>query len=161
MTEQHSDTSCLKVVTVGKDGKRRFDRRTKQRLVEACLEPGASVAGLALRHGVNANLLHKWIKLHEQRLANASTQSPTAEPAFVPVVRVSSEQALVEFESNPAKPSPPETTSSTPTHRAASSTLTVLMPNGITLQLECSGNDAALLSAMIETLGRCNVSTGR
>ena len=73
-------------------------------------------------------------KIHQQRLANASTQSPTAEPAFVSVVRVSSEQALVELESNPAISSPPETTSSTPTDRAASSTLTVLMPNGITLQ---------------------------
>ncbi|MFM0393801.1 IS66-like element accessory protein TnpA [Paraburkholderia phytofirmans] len=110
-----------------------FDRQTKQRLVEACLEPGASVAGLALRHGVNANLLHKWIKLHQQRLAIASTQSPTAELAFVPVVRVSSEQALVELESKPAMSFPPETTTSMPTDRAASSTVTVLMPNGITL----------------------------
>ncbi|MEJ2768692.1 transposase [Mycetohabitans sp. B46] len=41
-----------------------FDRRTKQRLIEACLEPSASVAGLTLRHGVNANLLCKWSKLH-------------------------------------------------------------------------------------------------
>jgi transposase len=57
MIEQHSESSCLKVVTVGKDGKRRFDRRMKQWLVEACLTPGASVAGLALKHGVNANLL--------------------------------------------------------------------------------------------------------
>ncbi len=112
MTEQHSETSCLKVVTVGKDGKRRFDRRTKQRLVEACLEPGASVAGLALRRGVNANLLHKWIKLHQQRLAVASRQSPTAEPAFVPVVRASSEQALVELERESAMCSSPETTAS-------------------------------------------------
>jgi hypothetical protein len=30
-------------------------------------------------------------------------------------------------------------------NRAASSTLTVQMPNGITLQLECCSNDAALL----------------
>ncbi|HLX01476.1 MAG TPA: transposase [Trinickia sp.] len=161
MTEQHSETSCLKVVTVGKDGKRRFDRRIKQRLVEACLEPGASVAGLALRHGVNANLLHKWIKLHQQRLAEASTQSPAVEPAFVPVVRVSSEQALVELECRSAMSSSLETTASSPTVRAAPSTLTVQMPNGVTLKFECSGNDAALLSAMIETLGRCNVSAGR
>jgi len=61
-----------KVVNVGRDGKRRFDRQTKQKLVEACLEPSASVAGLALKHGVNANLLRKWIKLHQQRLAGTS-----------------------------------------------------------------------------------------
>ncbi len=146
--KQRSDTSCLKVVTVGKDGKRRFDRRTRQRLVEACLEPGESVGGLAVRHGVNANLLHKWIKLSQQRLADAPTQSPTAEPAFVPLVRVCSEQALVELKSKPAMSSPPETTTGTPTDRTASSTLTVLTPNGITLPLECIGNDAALLSTV-------------
>ena len=161
MTEQHSEASCLKVVTVGIDGKRRFDRRTKQRLVEACLEPGASVAGLALRHGVNANLLHKWIKLHQQRLADASTQSSTAEPAFVPVVRVSSEQALVEIEGKPVMSSSQETTAGARADRPASSTLTVQMPNGITLKLECGNNDAALLSAMIETLGRCDVPVRR
>jgi transposase len=158
MTEQHSESSCLKVVTVGKDGKRRFDRRTKQWLVEACLEPGASVAGLALKHGVNANLLHKWIKLHQQRLADAPTQSATGS-VFVPVVTVPSEHAVVERKS--AMPVSPEATASSAADRAALSMLTVLMPNGITLKFQCSGNDATLLSAMIETLGRCNVPTER
>lgn len=152
MTEQHSESSCLKVVTVGKDGKRRFDRRTKQRLVEACLEPGASVAGLALRHGVNANLLRKWIKLHQQRLTDSQTPSAT-EAAFVPVVTIPSEHTLVERKA--AMPVSPAA------DRAALSTLTVQMPNGITLKLECVGNDAVLLSAMIETLGRCDVPAAR
>src|SRR5690242_1104763 len=122
MTEQHSETSCLKVVTVGIDGKRRFDRHTKRRLVEACLEPGASVAGLALQHGVNANLLRKWIKLHQQRLSENSTQSSTAESAFVPVVMVSSEQALVEH--NSVRSSSLAATASSPANAAAASTLT-------------------------------------
>ncbi|MCC8397694.1 transposase [Paraburkholderia sp. MMS20-SJTR3] len=156
MTEQHSESSCLKVVTVGKDGKRRFDRRTKQWLVEACLAPGASVAGLALKHGVNANLLRKWIKLHQQRLAE-STASPTIESPFVPVIDVSHERSVVERKS--AILSAPQGTSGPHADRAAS--LTVQMPNGVTLKLECAGSDAALLSAMIETLGRCDVPPGR
>lgn len=151
MTEQHSESSCLKVVNVGKDGKRRFDRQTKQWLVEACLAPGASVAGLALKHGVNANLLRKWIKLHQQRLAE-STVSPTVESPFVHVVDVSRERAVVEL-------SAPQGTSGAHAERGAS--LTVQMPNGVTLKLECTGSDAALLSAMIETLGRCDVPAGR
>jgi transposase len=158
MTEQHSELSCLKVVTVGKDGKRRFDRRTKQWLVEACLAPGASVAGLALRHGVNANLLRKWIKLHQQRQADAPSHSAT-ESMFVPVVTVPSEQAVTERKC--AMSVSPEKTVSPAAYRAGSSTLTALMPNGITLKLECGSNDAPLLSAMIETLGRCNVPTER
>ena len=157
MTEQHSETSCLKVVSIGIDGKRRFDRRTKQRLVEACLEPGASVAGLALKHGVNANLLRKWIKLHQQRLAEASTQSAREESAFVPVV-VRGEQTLVEHKR--AQPSAP-TAPSVSSDRAMPLMLTAQMPNGVTLKLECAGSDAGLLSAMIETLGRYDVPTGR
>jgi transposase-like protein len=33
----------------------------KQRLVALCL-PGISISGVALAHGVNANLLRRWIK---------------------------------------------------------------------------------------------------
>ncbi|SDJ47040.1 transposase [Paraburkholderia steynii] len=158
MTEEHSETIGLKVVNVGRDGKRRYDRRTKQKLVEACLEPGASVAGLALKHGVNANLLRKWIKLHRQRLAGASLQ-PAPVTAFVPVVEVDSHEAVIARE--PAKAPRHAPAARTSTHALVSARLTVQMPNGITLRLECSGNDAPLLSAMIETLGRCDVPPGR
>lgn len=36
--------------------------------VAACAEPGASVAGIALAHSLNANMLRKWI--HELNTAN-------------------------------------------------------------------------------------------
>jgi transposase len=39
--------------------------------------------------------------------------------------------------------------------------LTVEMPNGVTLRLECRGQDVALMLAMIVTLGRCDVPAGR
>ncbi|WP_310076016.1 hypothetical protein, partial [Paraburkholderia graminis] len=105
------------------------------------------------------NLLRKWIKLHQQRLSEDSTQSSTAESAFVPVVMVSSEQALVEH--NSVRSSSLAATASSPANAAAASTLTAQMPNGITLKLECGKNDAALLSVMIETLGRCDVPAKR
>jgi transposase len=35
----------------------------KRWLVEQTSKPGASVAGLALRHGINANQLRRWIKV--------------------------------------------------------------------------------------------------
>jgi transposase len=38
----------LRVTAVLRNGRRRFDPVSKARLVEACLEPGVSVAGLAL-----------------------------------------------------------------------------------------------------------------
>ncbi|TIV95360.1 MAG: IS66 family insertion sequence element accessory protein TnpB, partial [Mesorhizobium sp.] len=60
------DEQKLRVRLVGRDGRRRYDPASKDRLVAACLEPGVSVSGLALEHGVNANLLRKWIKKRAQ-----------------------------------------------------------------------------------------------
>jgi len=53
------DDQKLRVRRVGRDGRRRYDPESKARLVAACLEPGVSISGLALAHGVNANLLRK------------------------------------------------------------------------------------------------------
>ena len=32
----------------------------KERILAECVEPGASVAAVALAHGLNTNLVHKW-----------------------------------------------------------------------------------------------------
>ncbi|MCP3380239.1 transposase [Bradyrhizobium sp. CCGUVB4N] len=124
----------LRLETVGVlcNGRRRYDPASKQRLVEACLQPGVSLAGLALHHGVNANLLRKWVA--KRQLQNGDDQpearAPIA-PAFIPVCA---------------------------TERSCAGRLTASMPNGVTLSLE--GGDAQLLSAVIEALGRCDVPTG-
>ena len=44
----------------------------KAAIVAACLAPGASVAAVALAHGVNANLVRKWIEK-----SRPSTQAET------------------------------------------------------------------------------------
>ena len=49
----------LKVIRTGPGGKQTFDRAGKQMLVEACLVPGVSISGMALKAGVIANQLHK------------------------------------------------------------------------------------------------------
>lgn len=41
-------------------GRRRHDRELKRQVLAECAEPGASVARVALAHGLNANLVHKW-----------------------------------------------------------------------------------------------------
>jgi transposase len=49
---------------VDRPGRGRYRRRSlaeKRQIVELCLKPGASVAGIALARGVNANLVRKWI----------------------------------------------------------------------------------------------------
>ena len=40
--------------------RRRHDKALKQRVLAECATPGASVATVAMAHGINANLVHKW-----------------------------------------------------------------------------------------------------
>jgi transposase len=63
--------------------RRRHDAELKQRVLAECDVPGASVARVALAHGLNANLVHKW-----RRLVQRGTPAPTTSastPQFVPV----------------------------------------------------------------------------
>ncbi len=53
----------------------------KQRLVALC-QPGVSISGVALAHGVNANLLRRWIK---QYPACMPSKSVTVPAKLVPV----------------------------------------------------------------------------
>ena len=47
-----ADDQKLRVRLVGRNGRRRYEAASKERLVTACLEPGVSVSRLALEHGV-------------------------------------------------------------------------------------------------------------
>ncbi|MGY6697707.1 MAG: transposase [Roseinatronobacter sp.] len=74
-----NDCGKLRVTAVLHNGRCRYDPLSKALLVEACLEPGASVARLALDNGVNAILLRKWVKrLKDQlsALSGATSRSP-------------------------------------------------------------------------------------
>lgn len=55
------------VARTREDGRHVYRKEGKALLVTACAEPGASVAAIALAHGVNANLLRKWITLSSAR----------------------------------------------------------------------------------------------
>jgi transposase-like protein len=62
------------------NGRRVYDRAAKRELVRRSLEPGVSVAGLALAHGINANLLRKWITLAERRRGSDEDGAPRLLP---------------------------------------------------------------------------------
>lgn len=47
--------------------RRMHDAQLKQQVVAACAAPGASVARIALEHGLNANLVHRWRRIAEGR----------------------------------------------------------------------------------------------
>ena len=58
--------------------RRRYSRELKAQILAECDAPGASVAKVAMSHGVNANILHGWRKL-------ARRAEPATRQEFVPV----------------------------------------------------------------------------
>ena len=62
--------------------RRRHSAELKTLVLEQCAAPGASVAKLAMSHGLNANIVHGWRKLAREREdAAMSPPSPTTFPA--------------------------------------------------------------------------------
>jgi transposase len=60
--------------------KRRFySPELKLQVVTQCGQPGASIAAVALGHGINANIVHRWLREHSQFALVVQS------PAFVPV----------------------------------------------------------------------------
>ena len=59
--------------------RRRYDAALKAQIVAECGQPGASVASVAMAHGVNANIVHGWRKLARQ------ADAAGAPVRFVPV----------------------------------------------------------------------------
>ena len=85
------------------DGERRLRREYsaafKALVLEQTREPGASVAGVALSHGLHPNMVHRWLR--EQRVKREQAQPQT--PAFValPIPKVVAD-AHVEQPAGPA-----------------------------------------------------------
>lgn len=150
----------LRVIKVHRDGKRRFDPGDKERLISACLEPGVSLAKLALDHGVNANQLRTWVTTRRSKGGKeiALAEAPGYKPSvFIPAVKAAPAMAGRSGDGALAtgrgvEPSSPRRQDSI---RAR---LKVEMANGVKLELE--GGDAQMLSALIEALGRCDVPAG-
>jgi transposase len=59
--------------------RRNHSPELKAQVLAECDAPGASVAKVAMAHGINANIVHGW-----RKLARRAVQ-PSAVPAFVPV----------------------------------------------------------------------------
>jgi transposase len=148
------DDSKLKerlVAGVERDGRRRrFDPQAKRELVQVCLQPGVSVARIALEHGLNANLLRKWISQYEPQAGRevAREVAVAAAPAFIPVVPIGCAEAVA-------------CETSVPGHAIQTSRLVAEMPNGVVLKLECASHDRTLVTAIVETLGRSHVPVRR
>jgi transposase len=58
--------------------RRSYSKSFKILVIQGCAQPGASIASVALSHSINANLVHKWIRLQWQT-------SVAVQPAFIPL----------------------------------------------------------------------------
>ena len=55
-----------------------YPKPFKAQVVQECLQPGATLSSVAIIHGINANVIRKWLPLYRD-------QPPAAFPAFVPL----------------------------------------------------------------------------
>lgn len=105
MTKQH-----IEVIT-SVERRRRWSQVDKERLVAACLEPGASVSEVARAAGCHVSQLFRWRKqlctISDDRTAtDHGTPAPTPSPEFVPVT-ISDAGSLPAPGQSPA-PAPPQ-----------------------------------------------------
>ena len=77
--------------------RRQHDRQFKRHLVELSQQPGASVAAIALEHGINANLLFKWRR-------NALCAQVNSEPAVLLPVQLKPELLPVQAVASQSPP---------------------------------------------------------
>ena len=90
MTERSVDLVPNLVRGHRSNGRCKYDAAAKQELVLRCLQPGVSLAGMALAHGLNANLLRKWVVMYARRNRIATTIDGRrrAPPVLLPVKAV-------------------------------------------------------------------------
>jgi transposase len=156
MTEDDLAFLPLKVTHIDRGGRRVFDPQDKRRLIEACRRPGVSVSGMALKAGVNANQLRKWIcaRTPAYEAALAGPQSAETSPStFVPVVAVGDTASTLSRAPAASLAADRREGSRASLCSVPSARLLATLPNGVMVELECSGQDSSLVAAMIAALG--------
>ena len=130
----------------------------RKRIVEEALAPGVSVAAVARRHGLNANLIFKWIRRsregwRDRRREPAKEKPVVAAPpemggsAFVPV-------KLLELDP-PSAPPPSDVVAkrARQTRRGARrGAMEISLPNGAKVSLDAEV-DAEALRRVLSALG--------
>jgi transposase len=67
----------------GRPRRREYSQPFKVQVVAQCRQPGASVGGVALAHGLHSNMVHRWIREARQDQAFTLSASQGAPAAFV------------------------------------------------------------------------------
>jgi len=70
-------------VTRGRRRRRKHSAEFKAQVAAACMQPGVSIASVAMANGINANLARRWV-LEVERVAG-ETATSGASQTFVPL----------------------------------------------------------------------------
>jgi transposase len=73
--------------------RRRHSAQLKTQVLSECAKPDASVAAVAMAHGLNANVVHKW-----RRQAGGTVSLPVTTFVPVSVKAAASEDAVIRIE---------------------------------------------------------------
>ena len=91
--------------------RRRHSVQVKALVLEQCAAPGASVAKVAMTHGLNANIVHGWRKLARER--DGAGARPTPSLVIVPAQPIAGVAQFVPVSLSPTSssstPPPPPT----------------------------------------------------
>ena len=77
------------LVDTGRRRRRTHSAHFKAEAVGACQQPGISIAAVALARGLNAAMLHRWVKAAER------SRNPIAIRTTVPIARIESGEGFV------------------------------------------------------------------
>jgi transposase len=125
--------------------RKRWSVAEKRRIVELTLEPGASVAHVALAEGLNANQVFQWRRaFHSGDLQSGSST------ALLPVVVSEAASSVAELEPTPAIT---QNVSSEAYAAQPSGAIHIELPGCATISVE-RGADRALLRTLLESLSR-------
>jgi transposase len=122
--------------------RRRVFRRVEEklRIVKLTLEPGASVAGIALANGVNTNQVFRWKRQYER--GELKPRGSKRATSLVPVTIAAEPEVSRLIESSMATAAPPSVGS-----------VTIEFPGRALLSIEGAA-DPAVIRAVLESLAR-------
>jgi len=77
--------------------RRRYSRELKAQVLAECEAPGASVARVAMSHGINANVVHGWRK-PARRAEPATVRQEFVPVSVAPAAQMHSDERGIELE---------------------------------------------------------------
>jgi transposase-like protein len=74
--EQRQNEQAPGVRRIDSRGRRWYTSQFKREIVAQCMRPGASVSRVSIEHGLNTNLVRKWIGNHQRESADVASLLP-------------------------------------------------------------------------------------